>query len=83
MSTNTANLTNFHPRTPKHKIADYADIINRKRPHAQNPMSHEARAAQFAPYAALVGYKDIIATDESLAQNQTNLDHDITIEYEQ
>ncbi len=71
MSTNTTSPTHYHPATLQRKLDDYADIINQKRPLAPHPMSAEARAAQFAPYAALVGHKDIISADEDLA-NQKN-----------
>lgn len=83
MSTNTADMTNYHPQAPERKPEDYADIINCKRPQAKNPMSIEARAAQFAPYVALVGHKDIIANDEIIANSKTDIDHDITIEYDE
>lgn len=45
---------------------NYDDIINAKRPVSTKhpPMSRDARAAQFAPYAALVGHKEIIADQE-------------------
>lgn len=43
-------------------------------------MDRNSRAAQFAPYAALVGHRDIIANEENLAATKTNLDRDITIE---
>lgn len=70
MSTNTANLANFHPQTPKRKLEDYNDIINL--PHHQSkthpPMSLENRAAQFAPYAALAGHRDIVNKDETAAE---------------
>lgn len=82
MSTNTANLTNYHPGAPQRTLADYADMLHRPRPQAPNPMSREARAAQFAPYAALVGHKDIITADEAIADTKIDLDHDITIEYD-
>lgn len=55
---------------------NYSDVIalprhvSRKHP----PMDVNSRAAQFAPYAALVGHKDIIADNESLAAQKTNLD---------
>ena len=83
MSTNTANLTNYHPKAPERTMEDYADILHHPRPQAPNPMSLEARAAQFAPYAALVGHKDIIAADEDIANTKIDLNHDITIEYEE
>ena len=43
------------------KIDKYADIINLPRPEMQHPrMSSEARAGQFAPFAALVGFYDLV-----------------------
>lgn len=83
MSTNTANLTNYHPSVPQRTAADYADIIHLKRPQAPNPMSIAARAAQFSPYAALIGHKDVVAADEELASTKIDLDHDIIVEYEE
>lgn len=83
MSTNTADLTNYHSSSPMRKPEDYSDILHHKRPHAQNPMSIQERAAQFSPYAALVGHKDIIADDEVTASQKTNIDDDITVVYEE
>lgn len=83
MSTNTANLTNYQPTTPKRTMNDYADIIKCQRPCAKHPMSTTNRAAQFAPYAALVGHKDIIAFDEAEANTKIDIDHDIIIEYDE
>lgn len=37
------------------------------------------RAAQFAPYAALVGHKEIITQNENLAAQKTNINHKIDI----
>lgn len=82
MSTNTADLTNYHPHVPSRQIADYADILHAERPHAKSPMSIANRAAQFSPYAALVGHKDIIQTDEALASEKIDLDQEITIDYD-
>jgi len=60
---------------------DYSDIINLPRHISQQhpPMSVDSRAAQFAPYAALVGHKEIIAQDEDLAAGKTNIDQNIDI----
>ncbi len=82
MSTNTADLTNYHPDVPTRTIADYVDILHAKRPRAEKPMSIENRAAQFSPYAALVGHKDIIEADESIADQKIDLDQEITIDYD-
>jgi hypothetical protein len=45
-------------------------------------MSKEARAAQFAPYAALVGHKDVINADEANANSKNDIDHNIIVEYD-
>ncbi len=45
-------------------------------------MSREARAAQFAPYAALVGHKDIINTEEANANSKNDINHNIIVEYD-
>lgn len=68
-------------RTPR-SLDDYSDIINLPRPISKTRprMDRNSRAAQFAPYAALVGHRDIIANEENLAATKTNLDRDITIE---
>lgn len=60
---------------------DYSDIMKLTRPISKThpPMSINARAAQFSPYAALVGHKDVIMHDEDKAKNKINIDHDITI----
>lgn len=61
---------------------NYSDIINLPRPISKTHprMSKAARAAQFAPYAALVGHRDIIAHEENLASQKLDLDHKITTE---
>ncbi len=42
-------------------IKDYSDIIDLERPVSRFPkMSRQARAAQFAPFAALTGYEDAV-----------------------
>lgn len=60
----------------------YDDIINLERPisKAHLPMSIEARAAQFSPYAALVGHKDLIAEEEILAATRVNIGREIELE---
>lgn len=80
MSTNTANLLHYHPEIPSRSPADYQDLLTAKRPRAPHPMGPDARAAQFAPYAALVGYQDIINTNEQNMDTKTNLDQEVTLE---
>lgn len=59
----------------------YRDIINLKRPVIKNhpPMSRGLRAAQFAPYAALVGHKDLIRHIEA---EDTYIDAEIIPDYQ-
>lgn len=83
MSVNSAGFTTYRAKNVERSPADYEDIIHAKRPKtAKHPMSIDQRAAQFAPYAALVGHKDIIAADEDLATQKTDLDQEIIIEYD-
>ena len=46
---------------------EYADIIDRERPvsNKRKPMERVHRAAQFAPFAALTGYDDLICEAET------------------
>lgn len=76
------NKTTPHHTDKSPRPDDYADIINLPRPISKTHprMSKSARAAQFAPYAALVGHRDIIAGEEQIAHTKTNIDHEITIE---
>ncbi len=57
-------------------IEDYSDIINLphhvSRNHPQMPM--EARAAQFAPFAALTGYDAVIHETARLTDKQVELE---------
>jgi hypothetical protein len=59
-------------------VIEYNDIINLphhvSKKHPQ--MSVEARAAQFAPYAALTGYGDAICETARLTYNQIDLDEE-------
>ena len=43
-------------------LSRYGDIIDKERPASTRhaPMSREARAAQFAPFAALTGYDHVV-----------------------
>ena len=61
---------------------DYSDILHCTRPPAPHPMSRDARAAQFAPYAALTGHSDIIHHNEAKASQRNDVDHDIIIEFD-
>ncbi len=60
---------------------DYSDIVHlpRRISAKHQPMSIDSRAAQFAPYAALVGHKDIVAQNEDHASTKTDLDHTIEL----
>lgn len=57
---------------------NYSDIINL--PHHKSkkhpPMSMEARAAQFAPFAALTGYEDNIKETARLTDNKIIIDEE-------
>lgn len=48
-------------------MSKYDDIIHLSRPVIPNhaPMSRDMRAAQFAPYAALTGHRDLIQQNEN------------------
>lgn len=45
----------------------YGDIIHTSRPviRGHKPMSRDMRAAQFAPYAALIGHRELIKNVEN------------------
>ncbi len=59
-------------------MSDYSDIIDH--PHHQSAvrphMSMTARAAQFSPYAALVGYGDAVEEEGRLTDGKAVLDED-------
>lgn len=59
---------------------DYSDLIHLPRHISSRhpPMDINNRAAQFAPYAALTGHKDIIARDESLATEKADPDNTVS-----
>ena len=54
----------------------YEDIIHLSRPVSPRhlPMCHYDRAAQFAPFAALTGYDDVIAETARLTDGEMFLD---------
>ena len=56
----------------------YDDILGRPRPISQRhaPMKREARAAQFAPFAALQGYGDAVKEAGRLTAQRRELDED-------
>ncbi len=50
---------------------DYRDILDRPRPLSKHtPMSRQARAAQFAPFAALTGYEAAIKEEARLTDSR-------------
>ncbi len=57
----------------------YDDIINLPYPTSKNhpPMSLEARAAQFSPFAALTGHSEAIKETARLTDREIHLDEDM------
>lgn len=61
----------------KSKSSDYEDIIGLSRPRSSHPpMSMESRAAQFAPFAALSGHKEMVAEKERTTESKRMLTED-------
>lgn len=60
---------------------NYEDIINLPHPTSKNHprMSREARAAQFAPFAALTGYSDAIKEKARLTDERIEIDEELKI----
>lgn len=74
MSTNSAGFSCFKPKTISRSIDDYADILNTKRPMTTaTPMNISDRAAQFAPFAAPTGHKELIGTAETAQTTDNSL----------
>ncbi len=59
-------------------MGDYTDIIHLSHPEPKNHprMPMEARAAQFAPFAALTGYDAVISETARLTDRQEVLDEE-------
>ena len=59
-------------------MGDYTDIIHLPHPEPKNHlrMPMEARAAQFAPFAALTGYDAVISETARLTDRQVSLDEE-------
>ncbi len=67
MGSNSAQFAGLiKPLAPPVAIEQYRDILHHARPVATNhpPMSRANRAAQFMPFAALVGYEELVAQVE-------------------
>ena len=62
----------------KNKPSRYADILGLSRPVSKNhqPMSRSDRAAQFSPFAALVGYDAVIQEEARLTVGRRELAED-------
>ena len=57
---------------------DYSDIINLSRPVSKRPrMSLEQRSAQFAPFAALIGYDDAVKETARITDSKIFIDNGI------
>ena len=50
----------------------YSNMIDLPRPKAAKPMSLESRAAQFAPFAALTGYDEVVKQTADTRNQTTN-----------
>ena len=63
-------------------MSRYDNIIDCQRPISPHhkPMSRSARAAQFAPYAAVVGHQETIATNESTSLHQADPEYTIVLD---
>ena len=58
-------------------MSNYDDIINLNRPISKHPqLSMDARASQFAPFAALVGYDKKVKEAARLTEEEIILDDD-------
>jgi hypothetical protein len=59
-------------------MKNYDDIKNMTRPQYPDlpPMSVHDRAAQFSPFAALVGYEDAVAETERLTDSRREMEQD-------
>lgn len=61
-------------------MGKYDDIIDLNRPVSKHPkMSNYERAAQFAPFAALVGYDDEVKETARIIDGRIELDDEIKI----
>lgn len=61
----------------KYSSSPYEDIIHLSRPPSSHPkMSREARAAQFAPFAALSGHKEMVEEKERVTEPKRTLTED-------
>ncbi len=60
-------------------IEDYMDILNlpHPEPKAHARMSIEARAAQFAPFAALTGHSEAVCETARLTEKRAELDENM------
>jgi hypothetical protein len=55
-------------------IHDYGDIVNLPYKKSKKYMSQKDRAAQFAPFAALTGHKQLIQETQRLTEDKKELD---------
>lgn len=63
-------------RKVRRNIADYQDILHANRPHSleRPPMERSKRAAQFAPFSAVVGYDAAVGELARYTQEKKILD---------
>ena len=65
-------MANINPGTSRDPRTVYADIIDLPRPRSRKhpPMSLYDRAAQFAPFAALSGFDEMIREEARRTEEQ-------------
>lgn len=82
---NSSSASHSGAESLQGSVNDYSDIIDLPRPESHHPKANaEARAGQFAPFAALVGYEELVqdTTERTLieVENETTVEIDEFIE---
>ena len=76
------NSSNEEQNSKKFDAGNYSDIIDLPRPESHHPKADaESRAGQFAPFAALVGYEELVqdTTERTLAE----VENEVTVKIDE